>query len=499
MKRFFTSNSSAFKKVCIDDIDFFKKNVKSIITKPEEMEKYVIDWTGAFKSSSPLLLKPQTTKEVSEILKYCFKNRLAIVPQGGNTGLVGGSIPSLDGGGEIIINMEKMSKIHNFDPISGVITAESGAILETMDEFCKTKGHKMPLDLGAKGSCQIGGCVSTNAGGLRVLRYGNLHGTLVGIEVVLADGSILKENISLPHHHPNNQSSLIKNNVGYDLKQLFCGSEGTLGIITNVSMQCKPFPKSTQVALLEIKANVNPIETISKIFLLAKEGLGEILSAFEFWDHCSEIPMASSKMSKGDFRVLVETEGQNIDHDNEKMMSFIDLLMEKDLIGPQSTLAQGNTQIKEMWMERESIPEYASHCAKGPLGDGKVLKYDISLPQFLMYEPVKWCRELLLSKGLNIEVIGFGHFGDGNLHLNILCPSSILYKEVKALIEPELFILLRDKWMGSMSAEHGIGQAKASFLELARSTTELDVMRSIKQALDPIGILNPGKIFTLSN
>lgn len=512
MNRFFTSIASttstatavkAFKTVVKEDINFFKKNVKSISVKKDEMEKYTIDWTGAYKQSSPLLLKPETTKEVSEILKYCSLNRLPVVPQGGNTGLVGGSIPLA--GNEIIISMEKMSKIHSFDPISGVITAEAGAILEIMDDFLKEKGHQMPLDLGAKGSCQIGGCISTNAGGLRVLRYGNLHGTMVGIEVVLADGSILKENISLP---AQKGQSLIKNNVGYDLKQLFCGSEGTLGIITNVSIQCKPSPKSTQVALLEISSSPatpatttsknSAIETISEIFLLAKESLGECLSAFEFWDKESETPSASSKMKEGDFRVLIECQGQSIEHDTAKMMCFIDRLIEKDLIGPLSTLAQDSSQVKGMWLEREGIPEHASHMAKGPSGDGKVLKYDISLPQSLMYEPVKWCRELLgkdSSKFRDVKVIGFGHFGDGNLHLNLLCPSLSIYAEVKRLLEPKLFHLLRDEWMGSMSAEHGIGQAKAAFLDIARSKTELELMRSIKMMMDPQGILNPGKIF----
>lgn len=507
MNRFLTTSTAtavkAFKTIAKEDINFFKKNVKFISFKKEEMEKYTIDWTGAYKQSSPLLLKPETTKEVSEILKYCSLNRLPVVPQGGNTGLVGGSIPLT--GNEIIISMEKMSKIHSFDPISGVITAEAGAILEAMDDFLKEKGHQMPLDLGAKGSCQIGGCISTNAGGLRVLRYGNLHGTMVGIEVVLADGSILKENISLP---AQKGQSLIKNNIGYDLKQLFCGSEGTLGIITNVSIQCKPSPKSTQVALLEILSTPaatitttknNAIETISEIFLLAKESLGECLSAFEFWDKESETPSASSKMKNGDFRVLIECQGQSIEHDTAKMMGFIDRLIEKNLIGPLSTLAQDSSQVKEMWLEREGIPENASHISKGPSGDGKVLKYDISLPQYLMYEPVKWCRELLekdsSSKFKDVKVIGFGHFGDGNLHLNLLCPSSSIYTQVKRLLEPKLFYLLRDEWMGSMSAEHGIGQAKAAFLDIARSKPELELMRSIKTMMDPQGILNPGKIF----
>lgn len=208
-----------------------------------DLVKYNQDWTRKYRGHSPLVLRPKTAEQVANILKYCNERRLAVVPQGGNTGLVGGGVPVFD---EIVMNMELMGKIHEFDPVSGVLQCEAGCTLEALDMWLRERGSMMPLDLGAKGSCQIGGNVATNAGGLRLLRYGSLHGSVMGLQSVLADGRIL-----------NGMNKCRKDNTGYDLKQLFIGSEGTLGVITDVSILTVPLPSSVQVALLAVPSLVS--------------------------------------------------------------------------------------------------------------------------------------------------------------------------------------------------------------------------------------------------
>ena len=257
---------SAFKKLDTHDIAFFKSICNVLDT---NLERYNTDWMKKYTGNAPIVLRPKTKFQVSEILKYCNENKIAVVPQGGNTGLVGGSVPVKD---EIILSTQLMNNIISFDRVSGILTAEAGCILETLDNWLKDRGFMMPLDLGAKGTCQIGGNVATNAGGLRLLRYGSLHGTVLSLEAVKADGTIL--NMGKP---------LRKDNTGYDLKQLMIGSEGTLGVITSVSILTAPTPKSTNVCVI----GLDSFELLQKAFGSAKQNLGEILSAFEFFDRSS--------------------------------------------------------------------------------------------------------------------------------------------------------------------------------------------------------------------
>jgi len=235
----------------------------------DELQPFNQDWMTKYSGNATVVLKPKTTKEVSEIVAYCVKNKIALVPQGGNTGLVGGSVPLYD---EVIVNLAGLDKIRSFDEVSGILEADAGCILQTLDEHLHTKGHIMPLDLGAKGSCQIGGNVATNAGGLRLLRYGSLHGTVLGLEVVLPDekGTVLSVGMN----------GLRKDNTGYDLKQLFIGSEGTLGLFTGVSIITPKRSSSTNVALLAVPT----FTLVQEVFKKTRTQLGEILSAFEFCD-----------------------------------------------------------------------------------------------------------------------------------------------------------------------------------------------------------------------
>jgi FAD/FMN-containing dehydrogenase len=276
----------------------------------DDIEPFNSDWMRKFRGRTQLVLKPSNKEELSQVLKYCNDNMLAVVPQGGNTGLVGGSVPVFD---EIVINLQKMNKIRSFDEVSGILVADAGVILETADTFLAGKNHIFPLDLGAKGSCQIGGNVATNAGGLRLLRYGSLHGNVLGIEAVLPDGTIV-----------NDLCTLRKNNTGYDLKQLFIGGEGTIGIITAISIQCPQRSPAVNVAYFGLES----FEQVQKAFIEAKKQLSEILSAFELMDGRTQKlvnRVTGKKMPlEGEypFYCLIETSGSNTDHDSEVSLRF---------------------------------------------------------------------------------------------------------------------------------------------------------------------------------
>ncbi|OWM88827.1 hypothetical protein CDL15_Pgr020781 [Punica granatum] len=263
--------NSKFATLNSNDISYFKEILgeKNVIQDEDTLLSANTDWMHKYRGSSKLLLLPRTTEEVSSILKYCNSRCLAVVPQGGNTGLVGGSVPVFD---EVIINVSSMNNVISFDKVSGILVCEAGCILENLISFLDNRGFIMPLDLGAKGSCQIGGNVSTNAGGLRLLRYGSLHGNVLGLEAVLANGEVL-----------DMLGTLRKDNTGYDLKHLFIGSEGSLGIVTKVSILTPPKLSSVNVAFLACKDYFS----CQKLLLEAKRKLGEILSAFEFLDEQS--------------------------------------------------------------------------------------------------------------------------------------------------------------------------------------------------------------------
>jgi D-lactate dehydrogenase (cytochrome) len=339
--------------------------------------------------------------------------------------------------------------------------------------------------LGAKGSCHIGGNVATNAGGLRLLRYGSLHGTVLSLEVVTADGTIME--LGKP---------LRKDNTGYDLKQLFIGSEGTLGIITQVSILTPPKPKSVNVCILGVES----YEKVQEAFKMAKRDLGEILSAFEFFDRpCLDLVMKHVSHAAREpfeqqtpFYVLIETQGSVKEHDDEKLSMFLEKVMEEEVV-QDGILAQDGNQQKLFWDIREGIPEA---CQK----EGGIYKYDLSVPVSQLYSVVLNMRDQLREKKLYHpespapvkHVVGFGHMGDGNLHMNIMTTGRT--KEIDQAIEPFVYEITQ-KNEGSISAEHGLGQVKNQYLEFSKSPEFIAVMRQIKKVFDPKGILNPYKYF----
>lgn len=472
-----------FKSLAKDDIDYFK----SILSETELLEgndsndslaAYNEDWMRKYKGQSKLLLKPKTVEQVSKIIKYCNDNRLAVVPQGGNTGLVGGSIPVFD---EIILSLANLNKIREFDPVSGIFKCDAGVILEAANEYLEKNGYIFPLDLGAKGSCHVGGVVATNAGGLRLLRYGSLHGSVLGLEVVLPNGKIV-----------NSMHSLRKDNTGYDIKQLFIGSEGTIGIITGVSILAPPKPKFTNVCFLSLE----DYESVQKVFVKARQELSEIISAYEFMDnkslsltkdHLEGVPFPLE--DEHPFYVLIETSGSNKEHDDAKLEAFLELAMEEGLV-TDGVVAQDETELANLWQWREMIPESSQ-------SNGGVYKYDVSLPLKSMYSLVEAVNDRLTQHGLLgeapkpvVSAIGYGHIGDGNLHLNVAVREYT--KEVEKCLEPFVYEFIQ-RHHGSVSAEHGLGFQKKNYIQYSKTPEEIEMIKSIKNQYDPNSILNPYK------
>ncbi|XP_045414721.1 D-2-hydroxyglutarate dehydrogenase, mitochondrial isoform X3 [Lemur catta] len=362
---------------------------------------------------------------------------------------------------------------HNVDwlrTVRGTLVCQAGCVLEQLSRHVEERGFVMPLDLGAKGSCHIGGNVATNAGGLRFLRYGSLHGTVLGLEVVLADGTVL-----------NCLTSLRKDNTGYDLKQLFIGSEGTLGVITAVSILCPPKPKAVSVAFLGCPSFAEVLRT----FCTCKGMLGEILSAFEFMDaECMQLVgrhlHLARPVQESPFYVLIETSGSHAGHDAEKLGSFLEHALGSGLV-TDGTLATDQRRVKMLWALRERITEALSL-------DGYVYKYDLSLPVERLYDLVTSLRARLGPRAKH--VVGYGHLGDGNLHLNVTAEA--FSEPLLAALEPHVY-----EWTaaqrGSVSAEHGVGFKKRDALGYSKPPTALRLMCQLKALLDPKGILNPYK------
>ncbi|XP_047702351.1 D-2-hydroxyglutarate dehydrogenase, mitochondrial isoform X2 [Prionailurus viverrinus] len=457
-----------FSVVSGEDLAAFERIVPGrVITDPEVLEASNVDWLRTVRGSSVLLLRPRTTEEVSHILRHCHERNLAVNPQGGNTGMVGGSVPVFD---EVILSTALMNQVISFHDMSGTLVCQAGCVLEDLSRHVEERGFIMPLDLGAKGSCHIGGNVATNAGGLRFLRYGSLHGTVLGLEAVLADGTVL-----------NCLSTLRKDNTGYDLKQLFIGSEGTLGVITAVSILCPPKPRAVSVAFLGCPGFSEVLQTFST----CKGLLGEILSAYEFMDaECMWLVTRhlrlASPVQESPFYVLIETSGSRAGHDAEKLNDFLEQVLSSGLV-TDGTVATDHMKVKALWALRERISEALSR-------DGYVYKYDLSLPTERLYDLVTDLRARLGPRAKH--VVGYGHLGDGNLHLNVT--SEAFSPSVLGALEPYVYEWTAEQ-RGSVSAEHGLGFKKRGVLGYSKPPEALRLMQQLKALLDPKGILNPYK------
>ena len=431
---------------------------------------------GAYRADNlqaRALVRPTSTKEVAEVLRWCHARDIKVVTQGGLTGLVKGGDASPS---EVILSMERMRVIEKIDPQQRMAVVQAGVTLQALQEAVDELGMAYPLDLGARGSATLGGTASTNAGGNRVIRYGMTRDMVLGVEAVLADGTIV-----------SSMSPLIKNNTGYDLKQLFIGSEGTLGVITRLALRLREKPMASHVAFVGLES----FEKVAQFLRHMDRMLGGSLSAFEvMWQ--SFYRLVTSPPAKGQppigqdypFYVLVESQGSDRELDGRRFEAAMESAFEAELIAD-AAIGQSEADIHAFWRLRDDVEQV--------LHGGMPVGFDISLPIGEMDAYTRRLRETLIQElGEGHKLFIFGHLGDGNLHLAVVLPLAV-YATEKLKVEGIVYGGLREAG-GSVSAEHGIGLEKKRWLPVSRSDTELALMRCIKQALDPKGILNPGKI-----
>jgi FAD/FMN-containing dehydrogenase len=451
-----------------------------VLDKDEDKEPYLTDWGKRYKGKALAVLKPGNAAEVASLVRICITYRISIVPQGGNTGLCGGATPD-NTGDSVIILLHRLNQIFDVDIQNSTITVGAGAILKQVQDAALEHGTLFPLSLAAEGSCTIGGNLATNAGGVQVLRYGNMRDLTLGLEVVTASGEIW-----------NGLRGLRKDNTGYSLKDLFIGSEGTLGIITAATLKLFPLPTTKITALVK----VNDIASTITLFQQVQKGCSADLTAFELISNRA-MELVSDRFTlaqqllvdRADWFVLIEL--SSMDSEDKVRLEIQNLLvdaMDSSLI-VDGIVAESIQQSKSMWEIRETIPE-------AQLQLGHVIKHDISLPISELAAFIDSTNLKLREKWPDTEVIIFGHIGDGNLHYNLVGlsqdSSSLLpdrRNEINRLVHDQVYL-----YQGSFSAEHGIGQAKVTELLERKSTTEMNLMRSIKCSLDPHCIMNPNKV-----
>lgn len=431
------------------------------------------DVMGARAITPALLLRPSNTQQVSDILQACHAAGQAIAAQGGMTGLVSAAAPLA---GEIALSFERMKKILEVDRFSSTMTVEAGVELQTIQEQADANGLLFPLDLGARGSCTIGGNLSTNAGGNRVIRYGMARELVIGIEAVLADGTII-----------NGLHKLRKNNTGYDLKQLFIGSEGTLGLITRAVLKLSPKPNSQVLAM----CGVSSFDKVADLLVHMQASLGSNLSAFEvIWQNTYKLideHVAHATVPLPDnhaFYVLIESMGSDTERDTELFINVLNAADEKNLLD-EVVLADADTKIKKLWTVRDAAAEIYHSV-------GLMHTYDVSLN----VDDMGYFGEEVEARLRSIwpdAIFGlFGHIGDGNVHIIINVGPDTLEHHLQI---DEIIYGLIQQLQGAVSAEHGIGLMKKQFLPYSKSEAEIALMKTLKHTLDPKGILNPGRIF----
>jgi len=412
------------------------------------------------------ILRPANTAQVSDVLKACNEAGQSVVVHGGLTGLVQGGVAEP---ADFVLSLERMNRIESVDVAERCLVAEAGVILQSAQEAAAEAGLLLPLDLGARGSCQLGGNVATNAGGNRVIRFGMTRDLLLGLEAVLADGTVL-----------SSMNKMLKNNAGYDLKQLFVGTEGTLGVITKVVMKLQPAWQSQSTALVACESFAD----VTALLLRLQSELGGQLSAFEcMWQGFYQCVSAGRKVpltTDHPFYVLVESLGSDPEHDEARFIEVLESAIEANCI-VDAAVAKSEAERESFWALRDSV----DRCLE--FGPGFI--FDVSLPISDMEAYVEEVTAALDKRWPEHHSFAFGHVGDGNIHFVI----SVGAEEARTGVEQCVYEPLRTI-NGSVSAEHGIGLEKKAWLSVSRSAEEVAVMRQLKQALDPKGILNPGKV-----
>ncbi len=449
----------------------------NVLTEDADTAPYLTDWRGNFRGRTRAVLRPGSAREVAALVTLCAEHRVPIVPQGGNTGLVGGGTP--DGSGEaVVLSMARLNRIREIDPANNALVAEAGCILQAVQEAADAHDRLFPLSLAAEGSCTIGGNLSTNAGGTAVLRYGNARDLVLGIEAVLPDGRLW-----------NGLKALRKDNTGYDLKHLLMGAEGTLGLITAASLKLFAKPQSTATAFIAVASPAAAVDLLAVL----RGALGDRVTGFELMSRlCLDLLMkhfpatAEPFADRQAWQLLVELTDTLPDAKlDEALARALEPAFESGLAAD-AVIAQSESQAKALWGIRETIPE-------AERAEGKSVKHDIAVPVSRIAAFIEAGDDALAKAFPAAQVVCFGHLGDGNLHYNLSFPGAAPTPE-QATRANEIVYALVDKMHGSISAEHGLGQLKREQITRHKSTVELDAMRAIKRALDPLGIMNPGKV-----
>lgn len=449
-----------------------------LLTDAGDMAPALSDWRGRYRGAARCVVRPGTAAEVAAVVRACIDAGVPIVPQGGNTGLCGGATPAA-GADAVVLSLARLNRIRAIDPANNTVTVEAGCTLAAVQEAAAAAGRLFPLSLASEGSCQVGGNLSTNAGGVQVLRYGNARALTLGLEVVLPSGELW-----------DGLRGLRKDNTGYDLKQLFIGAEGTLGIITAAVLKLFPQPRATATAWLAIATPAAALAVLARL----QDAFGELVSACELVSKVAldlvvrhlpgcVVPLAS------EWHLLVELSGGGEQqHLDEALAACLGEAIAVGEVGD-AVLAQSREQAKKLWALRENISEAQKI-------EGFSIKHDISLPISRIPDFIARTDAALAEAFPGIRCVTFGHVGDGNLHYNQSMADPADNARLLATQEA-VDRLVHDQVVdfgGSISAEHGIGQLKRDELVRYRSPVELATMRALKQALDPRGLMNPGKL-----
>jgi len=450
-----------------------------VITDSAGMEGFLREPRDLFHGTALCVVRPGSTQEVAAVLELCQKTATAVVPQGGNTGLAGGQVPG-PGGGAIILSLNRLRALREIDLASNTMTVEAGMVLAQVQEEARRAGRLFPLSLAAEGSCTIGGNLATNAGGTNVIAYGNARDLVLGIEAVLANGRILSD-----------LSKLRKNNTGYDLKNLFIGSEGTLGIITAAVLKLFPQPRAIETAFAGLASSSAAIDLLN----LARDMAGGEITSFELIPHIGlDFVLRHFKnvrkvlSGKHAWYVLLELSSQTAEGLAARLLSLLEAARERHII-QDAAIAASLEQRENFWKLRDLLPDAQRH-------EGGSIKHDVSVPVADIPAFLDEAERAVTRAMPGARLVPFGHAGDGNIHCNVSQPIGAntqaflaRWDEINAIVHE---IVLSHK--GSISAEHGIGQLKRDLLPKVKDKTAMELMRAIKHTLDPAGILNPGKV-----
>ncbi|MEI2416971.1 FAD-binding oxidoreductase [Orrella sp. JC864] len=448
-----------------------------------DADPYLVDWRGRYTGRALAVARPADARQVAQVVALCARHGVPIVPQGGNTGLCGGGIPDASGAA-LVLSLRRLDRIREIDTANDTITVEAGCVLQAVQDAARQAGRLFPLSLAAEGSCTVGGNLATNAGGTQVLRYGNTRELALGLEVVTPQGELWQ-----------GLRGLRKDNTGYCLRDLYIGSEGTLGVITAATFRLYPLPVAQSTALLALPGLDEAVQVLAH----ARAGFAAALTGFELMaadvlaqvSACfpeQRLPFSGAPAQSPWFALLEVSDSESQAHARDRFEAVLGGVIEAGLAAD-VVIAQSVEQSRALWHLRESIPLAEART-------GKSIKHDVSLPASRIADFVKTTNALLQQRYPGVRNVVFGHLGDGNLHYNVARAPGQDEAALLAL-QPEVYRLVHDSVHahgGSISAEHGVGQLKRDELPRYKDPVELDLMRRIKLALDPQGIMNPGKV-----